>query len=204
MNGDSRLSTISVVGMGGLGRTILVKKVYDSQQVKKHFQTFAWITVSQSFKPEDLLGSMINQFFEEKKDPSPQGVDVMTQVGLIKVLRRYLHNKRYVLVLDDVWQAHVWNFIRNALPPSGNGSWVMITTRKGDVASSSRIGPSDHIYNLQPLHPKEAWSFFCRKAFQSNEENSCPHELEKLSRSFVNKCRGLPLAIVTLSSLLSI
>ncbi|XP_058112846.1 disease resistance protein RPM1-like [Magnolia sinica] len=203
MNGDSRLSTISVVGMGGLGKTTLVKKVYDSQQVKQRFDTYAWITVSQSFKPEELLRRMIKQFFEGKKDPSPQGLDAMTQVELIQVLRSYLQKKRYVLVLDDVWDAHVWNFVSNALPTGEYGSWGMITTRKGDVASSSSIGPSNHIYNLQPLHPENAWSLFCRKAFQSNEENSCPQELEKLSQSFVKKCRGLPLALVSLGSLLS-
>ncbi|XP_058112843.1 disease resistance protein RPM1-like [Magnolia sinica] len=203
MNGDSRLSTISVVGMGGLGKTTLVKKVYDSQQVKQRFETCAWITVSQSFKAEELLRSMIKQFFEEKKDPCPQGLDAMTQVKLIQVLRSYLQKKRYVLVLDDVWEAHVWNFVSNALPTGEYGSWVMITTRKGDVASSSYIGPSNHIYNLQPLHPENAWSLFCRRAFQSNQENSCPQELEKLSQSFVKKCRGLPLAIVALGSLLS-
>ncbi|XP_058111985.1 disease resistance protein RPM1-like [Magnolia sinica] len=137
MNGDSRLSTISVV--------------------------------------VHLLRNMIKQFSEAKKEQSPEGVDAMTQ-----------------------------NFISNALPTSEYGSWVMITTRKGDVASSSCIGPSNHIYNLQPLHPENAWSLFCRQAFQSNEENSCPQELEKLSRSSVKKCQGLPLAIVTLGSLLSV
>ncbi|XP_058111963.1 disease resistance protein RPM1-like [Magnolia sinica] len=198
---DSRLLMISVVGMGGLGKTTLVKKVYDNQQVKKCFETYAWITVSQSFKAEELLRSMVKQFFEEKKDPSPQGLDVMTQVELIQVLRSYLQNKRYVLVLDDVWEADVWNFIGNALPNNENGSRVMITTRKGDVASSSCIGPSDLIYNLQPLHPTEAWSLFCKKAFHSHNENRCPLGLEKLSESFVDKCGAL--AIVTLGSLLS-
>ncbi|XP_058111986.1 disease resistance protein RPM1-like [Magnolia sinica] len=147
---------------------------------------------------------MIKQFLEANKDPSPQGVDAMTQVELIQVLRSYLQNKRYVLVLDDVWGTHVWNLIRNGLPNSECGSRVMITTRKGDVASSSCVGLSDHIYNLQPLHPREAWSLFCKKTFYSHDENSCPPELEKLSQCFVDKCRGLPLAIVTLGSLLSI
>ncbi|XP_058111975.1 disease resistance protein RPM1-like [Magnolia sinica] len=219
MNGDSRLSTISVVGMGGLGKTTLVKKVYDSQQVKRRFDTYAWITVSQSFKPEELLQRMIKQFFKGKKDPSPRGLDAMTQVEkkdpspqeldamaqveLIQELRIYLQNKRYVLVLDDVWEADVWNFVSNALPTGEYGSWVIITTREDYVASSSKIGPSNRIYNLQPLDPENAWSLFCRKAFQSNEENSCPQELENLSQSFVKKCQGLPLAIVALGSLLS-
>ncbi|XP_058111974.1 disease resistance protein RPM1-like [Magnolia sinica] len=204
VNRDLRLSTISVVGMGGLGKTTLVKKVYDSQQVKKSFETYAWITVSQSFKEDDILRSMIKEFLEANKDPSPRGVDAMTQVELIQVLRSYLQNKRYVLVLDDVWGTHVWNLIRNGLPNSECGSREMITTRKGDVDVKRNHQSSDHIYNLQPLHPREAWSLFCKKIFYSHDENSCPPELEKLSQCFVDKCRGLLLAIVTLGSLLSI
>ncbi|XP_058112584.1 disease resistance protein RPM1-like [Magnolia sinica] len=204
VKGDSKLTKISVVGMGGLGKTTLVKKVYDDQKVKKHFDTCAWITVSQSFKGEDLLRSMIKQFSEAKEDPSPQGLDTMTKFELIQVVQDYLKNKRYLLVLDDVWSEHVWNFLRNALRASECGSRVMITTRKGDVASSSCVGPSDHIYHLRALSRRNAWSLFCKKAFHSHEKNSCPPELEELSQSFVNKCQGLPLAIVALGSLLSI
>ncbi|XP_058111989.1 disease resistance protein RPM1-like [Magnolia sinica] len=153
---DSRLLTISVVGMGGLGKTTLVKKVYDDQQVKKYFETYAWITVSQLFEAAELLRSMIKQFFKAKEDPSPQGLDAMTQDELIRVLRSYLQIKRYVLVLDDVWEAAVWNFIGNALPDNEYGS--------------RRLGPS-----------------FARRH----------------SSRFVDKCGGLPLAVVTLGSLLS-
>ncbi|KAL2514238.1 Disease resistance protein RPM1 [Forsythia ovata] len=61
VEGESRLKVVSVVGMGGLGKTTLVKKVYDDSVVKKHFQNHAWITVSQSFKVEELLKDMIQQ-----------------------------------------------------------------------------------------------------------------------------------------------
>ncbi|XP_058111952.1 putative disease resistance protein At1g50180 [Magnolia sinica] len=149
---DSRLLTISVVGIGGIGKTTLVKKVYDNQQVKKCFETYAWITVSQSFKAEELLRSMVKQFFEEKKDPSPQAV---------------------------------WNFIRNALPNNEYGSRVIITTRKGDVASSSCIGPSDLIYNLKPLHATEAWSLFCKKRNGQKVEDI--RVIEKALRSLTTK-----------------
>ncbi|XP_058112842.1 disease resistance protein RPM1-like [Magnolia sinica] len=203
VNEDSRLLTISVVGMGGLGKTTLVKKVYDDQRVKKCFETYAWITVSQSFKAEEQLRSMIKQFFKPKEDPSPPGLDAMPHDELIQELWSYLQDKRYLLVLDDVWEADVWNDIGGAFPQNKKGSRVMITTRNGDVARSSCFRPSAPIYDLQPLHPENAWSLFCKEAFHSHEKNNCPPELEEFSRSFVDKCEGLPLAVVTLGSLLS-
>ncbi|XP_028105458.1 putative disease resistance protein At1g50180 [Camellia sinensis] len=59
VEGDSGLKAVSVVGMGGLGKTTLVKKVYDDATVKKHFDSHAWLTVSESFRAEDLLKGMI-------------------------------------------------------------------------------------------------------------------------------------------------
>ncbi|KAL2536824.1 Uncharacterized protein Fot_18215 [Forsythia ovata] len=72
MDGGARLGVISVVGMGGLGKTTLVKKVYDDAAVKKHFQSHAWITVSESFKIEELLRDTIHQLFDETKQPRPK------------------------------------------------------------------------------------------------------------------------------------
>ncbi|KAL2536861.1 disease resistance protein RPM1-like [Forsythia ovata] len=69
MEGGARLGVISVAGMGGLGKTTLVKKVYDDAAVKKHFQSHAWITVSESFKIKELLRDTIHQLFDETKQP---------------------------------------------------------------------------------------------------------------------------------------
>ncbi|KAI8014230.1 Disease resistance protein RPM1 [Camellia lanceoleosa] len=68
---NSRLKVISVVGLGGLGKTTLIKKVYDDLEVKRHFQNNAWITVSQSFKLEELLKILIQQLFNEVRRPLP-------------------------------------------------------------------------------------------------------------------------------------
>ncbi|XP_030929379.1 disease resistance protein RPM1-like [Quercus lobata] len=102
VKGPPHRIVVSVVGMGGLSKTTLAKKVYDHQTVRGHFDCHAWISVSQSYNIEDLLRSMIKQFCEVKKELPPVGVDTMDEVSLNKNLRDYLQQKRYVVVFDDL------------------------------------------------------------------------------------------------------
>ncbi|GFZ17097.1 hypothetical protein Acr_26g0003670 [Actinidia rufa] len=94
--------------------------------VKKHFQNHGWITVSESFKIEDLLKSMIQQLFEEVKQPSPQGVENMDTTSLKAIINAFLKQKRYALVLDDVWDIHAWQSFRYAFPNGNYGSRVAL------------------------------------------------------------------------------
>ncbi|XP_057478404.1 putative disease resistance protein At1g50180 [Actinidia eriantha] len=197
---DTRLKVISIAGMGGLGKTALTKKVYDDAIVKKHFQNHAWITVSESFKIEKLLQCMIEQLFEEVKKPIPRGVENMDTNSLKGVIKAFLKQKKYVLVLDDVWDIHAWQSFRYAFPNGNLGSRVILTTRNIDLASFSSREYHGKVYNLKPLAPKDSWTLFCRKTFQGN---SSPTYLEGLSRDILRRCEGLPLAIVAISGLLS-
>ncbi|KAA8538986.1 hypothetical protein F0562_025678 [Nyssa sinensis] len=198
MEGESQLALVSVVGMGGLGKSTLAKKVSDDQDVKKYFQNHAWIIVSQSFKIEDLLRDMIAQFYGEIKQPIPQGVDAMNSQRLKEILREFLQHKRYLIVLDDIWSLHAWEAIKHALPDSNCGGRIMITTRFADIAAAASV--KSNIYYLQPLSPEESWILFCKKAFR---QNICPPHLQRLSEKILKKCEGLPLAIVAVGGLLS-
>ncbi|PSR91696.1 Disease resistance protein [Actinidia chinensis var. chinensis] len=197
---DPRLKVVSIAGMGGLGKTTLTKKVYDDTIVKKHFQNHAWITVSESFKIEKLLQSVILQLFEEVKQPIPQGVENMDTNSLKGIIKTFLQQKKYVLVLDDVWDIHAWQSVRYAFPNGNCGSRVILTTRNIDLASFSSREYHGKVYNLTPLAPEDSWTLFCRKTFQGN---SSPPYLEGLSRDILRRCEGLPLAIVAISGLLS-
>ncbi|CAL5392895.1 unnamed protein product [Camellia sinensis] len=197
---DPRLKVFSISGMGGLGKTTLIKKAFDDAVVKNHFQSHVWITVSESFKIEVLLKGIIKQLFEEIKQPVPQGMENMDTNSLKGIINAFLQQKRYVLVFDDVWDTHAWQSFRHVFPIGNCGSRVMLTTRNADLASFASTEYHGDVYNLQPLTPEESWTLFCRKTFM---ENSCPLHLEGLSKAILNRCEGLPLAIVAISGLLS-
>ncbi|CDP19949.1 unnamed protein product [Coffea canephora] len=102
LDDHSQLKVVSVVGMGGLGKTTLVKKVYDDAAVKKQFQSHAWITVSQNFQFSDIIKNLIQQLYNEIRRPVPPEVESMNDIMLSEFVRDFLREKRYILVLDDV------------------------------------------------------------------------------------------------------
>lgn len=190
---DQRRHVISIAGMGGSGKTTLAKNVY--HDIKKDFESCAWINVSQEYSIIDILHKTIAQVVtlqqqgDEKKwtkNPGPE-------------LLGHLKEKKYLIVFDDVWEKTVWDELRNYLPDKNKQSRVLLTTRNKDVAkhadsSSEPIEP--HL-----LNEEEGLNLLLRKALP--EPENCPDELKKLGREMVVKCGRLPLAIVALGGLLS-
>ncbi|RWR74001.1 disease resistance protein RPM1-like protein [Cinnamomum micranthum f. kanehirae] len=189
-------AVVAVVGMGGLGKTTLVTKVYDSPQVKNHFECHAWITVSRSYKVDDLMQNMLMELYKSNKEAVPDCINKMEGGHLVQTVINYLQNKRYVIVLDDAWETIDWNHIRVAFPNNRCGSRIMLTTRIRDVALSFE---AENILFLEPLGEDDAWLLFCNRAFLNK---SCPPDLQPYGKSLVQKCDGLPLAIVTIGGLM--
>ncbi|KAL3006934.1 hypothetical protein AAZX31_08G306600 [Glycine max] len=197
--GRKRLTVVSVVGMGGSGKTTLAKKVFD--KVQTYFPRHVWITVSQSYTIEGLLLKFLEA--EKGKDPSQSVYSTMDKASLIHGVRNHLSRNRYVVVFDDVWNENFWEEMKFALVDIENGSRIIITTRHREVAESCRTSSLVQVHELLPLTDDKSFELFCKMAFGSELDGHCPNNLKGISTEIVKKCEGLPLAIVATGGLLS-
>ncbi|EMS49595.1 Disease resistance protein RPM1 [Triticum urartu] len=125
----------------------------------------------------------------------------MDITSLQETLKRYLGEMKYLIILDDVWTPDAFEDLSRSLVCNGKGSRLIITTRQGDVAALASQG---HVLTLEPLPEDKAWDLFCKKSFPKETSHHCPSELRLLSEEILSKCKGLPLAIVSIGSLLHV
>ncbi|WCJ44218.1 Disease resistance protein RPM1 [Euphorbia peplus] len=195
----SEREVISVVGMGGLGKTTLVRNVYDDTEVQKHFEFRAWITLSQSLVIEEFLKDIIQQLSYALRISDPQGLDLdrMNITNLRMLINEFLSERKYLIVLDNLHDAQAWNDFGSALPDNSCSSRILLTTRNQEVASAlSR----DKVFQLDRLSDEDSSTLFCRKIFRNN---SCPRHLANVMKDILVRCHGLPLAIVAVSGILA-
>jgi len=190
MNGPStKLKVVPIAGCGGLGKTTLAKQVYDT--IKGQFSCSAFVSVSRTPDVRKILIHISSGvgFTGYTQDDGVQ--------QLIDKLRNYLNCERYIVVIDDVWDTEAWEFIKLAFPDNDLGSRIISTTRSVTVAKCC----SSQIYEMKPLSFDDSKRLFFKRAFGS--ETSCYPHLEDVPDRILRKCGGLPLAIVTVSSMLT-
>ncbi|KAL6653559.1 hypothetical protein ACP70R_008483 [Stipagrostis hirtigluma subsp. patula] len=191
---NRELKIISVVGVAGLGKTTLANQVY--QRLRMQFDCAAFVSVSCNPDMKTVFQSMLSQLWSQKyQDMKEASWDHTKFIGEIE---NFLQNKRYLIVVDDIWDEKSWLTIKRALVENNCGSRVITTTRKLDVAE--KVGGA---YKVKPLSCKSSKSlFFYRRIF--GNEGKCYHgELAEIGDKFLQKCEGIPLAITTASSWLA-
>jgi hypothetical protein len=192
-DGGQNVSVISVVGIGGLGKTALAKLVFNDATVVDHFELKCWVCVSDEFVLKQLLVKIVESISGENRN------DLGEEQLQIR-LRDSLSGKKFLLVLDDVWneERDKWIELRNLLIGGANGSKILVTTRSPKVASMmGTMSP----YNLEGLPHKQCLSLFVKWAFDEGQESRHPNLVE-IGDEIVKKCKGVPLAVKSLGSLL--
>ncbi|XP_060670023.1 putative disease resistance protein RGA1 [Ziziphus jujuba] len=191
---DETLSIISIVGIGGLGKTALAQLVFNDEKVQQHFELKMWVCVSDVFDLKIIVENIIKSATNE----SPNNLE-MDQLQYL--LGRVLFGKQYLLVLDDVWNENrkKWLSLKNLLAHSEKGSRILITTRSKMVAEIiSTVQP----FQLGILDEENSWSLFEKMAFKEGKEETKNSNIVKTGMEIVKICRGIPLAIRTIGSML--
>ncbi|KAE9450457.1 hypothetical protein C3L33_17640, partial [Rhododendron williamsianum] len=173
---------ISIVGTGGLGKTTIARKLYNTLSSTNKFDCHAWVSVSNDYNIQDLLRATIKSFKKEITTEEFNLLEKMNKDDLESYARDYLKGRRYLVVLDDVWDVNSWESLRRAFPNENNGNRVIMTTRNKVVAE--HCDERTYVHELPFLKDEESWELFCSKAFPNydneigNKKN--PDEWPKL------------------------
>ncbi|CAN4087798.1 unnamed protein product [Withania somnifera] len=187
--GPKYLDIVSIVGMPGLGKTTLAKKVYRDKIIQHYFDVQAICCVSQEYDRRKLLLEILNQVKSSNQQNEKNPADA---------LRKFLIRKRYLLYIDDIWSVDTWDDLRGCFPDDDNGSRILLTSRHSDVASE--INPDRAPLHLRFLSKHESWELMKIKLFK---EQTCPPDLSKVGEDIARKCQGLPLLVILVAGVLS-
>uniref|UniRef100_A0ACD5W605 Uncharacterized protein n=1 Tax=Avena sativa TaxID=4498 RepID=A0ACD5W605_AVESA len=186
---NPNLTVVPIIGMGGLGKTTLAQLIYNEPEIKKHFQLLLWVCVSESFDVNSLAKSIVET----------AGGTTASNKPPLDSLQKLVCGKRYLLVLDDVWnkEVHKWERLKVCLQHGASGSAVLTTTRDKQVSEVMGAGRAYHLSNLEDIFLKEIIE---TRAFSSEKEK--PTELVEMVGEIVKRCCGSPLAATALGSVL--
>ncbi|XP_073121360.1 putative late blight resistance protein homolog R1B-16 [Henckelia pumila] len=162
--------------MRGIGKTTFAWKLFDDSLIVCQYDIRAWVTVSQEYQMREIFAGLLDSTNQLSSE-----IRKLSGGELADRLYKSLKGRKYIIVMDDVWDTK-----------------IVLTTRHkivGDDAASF-----DHRHDMRPLDSGESWDLFRAKVFRGGY---CPPRLEGIGLEIVKKCRGLPLSIVVIGSLLS-
>ncbi|XP_038985481.1 putative disease resistance protein RGA1 [Phoenix dactylifera] len=184
----SDVLVLPIVGLGGIGKTTLAQLAYNDQRIKEHFDLTSWVCVSDDFSIKAIIKNIIE-------------CEASNLEAAQRQLQTKLGGRRFLLVLDDVWNEDEaeWERLKTLLRCGKHGSKIITTTRSDVVA---RIMGTVAPHRLQSLTSADCWTLFKHRAFGPGREEETPR-LVDIGKEIVEKCKGLPLAAKALGSLMS-
>ncbi|KAL0726904.1 hypothetical protein Bca4012_022997 [Brassica carinata] len=189
---DKRIHIMGVWGMGGVGKTTLVKALNNmlGKENNTHpFRLVVWVTVSKDFN----LIRVQRQITDRLKIKTSVGDTAEELAG--RILRVLTEEPDVLLILDDVWETIDLNLLGIPLTRTRNSLKIVLTSRFHDVCRNIN---TDVDFKVECLSEDESWKLFCQSA-----GNVARSDLVKpIAKAISRECGGLPLAIITVGSTL--
>uniref|UniRef100_K4A162 Uncharacterized protein n=1 Tax=Setaria italica TaxID=4555 RepID=K4A162_SETIT len=177
---ERQLKVVSILGVEGVGKSTLAQELWPSKKPNMR----------------RILRSILLQV-----RPNQQPPEACQVPNLIRNITKHLQDKRYFIILDDLWAVSVWDTVSRAFPESNCCSRIVTTTTIKDVALACCSYNPEHIFKMKSLSHDHSIGLFTRTVFGSGKE--CPQKFHDVSDEITGKCGGLPLAITCIAALVA-
>ncbi|XP_039839533.1 putative disease resistance protein At1g50180 isoform X2 [Panicum virgatum] len=199
-------NVIPICGMRGIGKTALVRNAYCHQDVIDHFTHRAWVTVSYPLNKGNLFHNILQHF--KSNDNNSYLRRPLQEMYIEELIEFYEVNKRTchfrcLVVVDGLSTTQAWNLVKSSLLLEDYKALlrIIVTTRELQVAKY--CSNTDFVYNLSRLSENDASELFCLKAFGRATEVKLSAEMVKQKYQMLDKCGGIPFAIVDVCQLVA-
>uniref|UniRef100_A0A0D9VFY8 NB-ARC domain-containing protein n=1 Tax=Leersia perrieri TaxID=77586 RepID=A0A0D9VFY8_9ORYZ len=182
----------SIWGMIGIGKTSLVRSIFESEEISSMFQTRAWITISHPFNLHDFVTSLSRELSAHNYIVNGNGSDKNEES--IKATNR----RRCLIVLDDVLSIEEWNLIQPHLPGETN-THIIVITKEASISEYC----STYKYKLECLKENAAFALFKNKVFMDSSNIEMHLDMTTQAKLIIKECDGHPLAITSIGGFLA-
>ncbi|XP_044472238.1 disease resistance protein UNI-like [Mangifera indica] len=183
---DDKVSIIGICGMGGVGKTTLVKQVGKLAEEEKLYNSVVMVVVSQTPTIMNIQREIAYMLDLKSLPDFPESTRVSSLWERIK------KEKRILIILDDVWGRIKLEEIGIPFGKDHRGCKIMLTSRSKDVCDEMDC---NKISIVGTLSKQESWELF-KEVVGMDVENSV---MSPIAREVVTECDGLPIAIVTIA-----
>ncbi|KAM0836063.1 hypothetical protein ACQ4PT_062537 [Festuca glaucescens] len=197
--GGRDFKVVAILGQGGMGKSLLAKKIFASEAIKEEFKTRIWLSVTQHFDKVELLRFAITHAGGKHNEEKDESI-------LERTLTEALSAHKFLLVLDDVWSDTAWKDILEVPVANASckqpGSRVLLTSRMEDAVRRMGASSSD-LLRVRKLEDEDAWSLLKKQLPLPEASNELAFDhLKDIGVKIIKKCDGLSLAIKVMGGLL--
>ncbi|GLT63117.1 hypothetical protein SLA2020_357020 [Shorea laevis] len=198
---EDKVTRIAVSGMGGVGKTTIMKQVHNQLLKESKFNKVIWVKVSRDF---DIIVQQKKKFdilkFQKRIagsfEPPLELKDHDNETRIAGLISQKLRQGNFVLILDDVWQQFCLEDVGIPILDGNNGCKLVLTTRLQEVARAMEC----EVISVNPLPPEEALALFLEKVGSAVlSDGRIKVDIQPYLEQILQKCGGVPLAIVTVA-----